>query len=330
MTPEQFEEVLQRASEILTDNVRSSTLYHGPEEFEQGCLDMLKVAAKDCGAEVSPTFHPRAFPDIKANGFGVEVKYSKRDTWNAVGNSVFEGMRDESVSSIYVFFGKIGGTPEVRWGRYEDCVTHVRVSNSPRFVVDMESDDPPLFDRLGVSYDHFSTLKDTDKMEHVRDYWRDRLKPGEHLWWLEPSHSLPLNPRLYMHLSQAEKRMLCAEAALLCPQICKSPRSHGKYEDAAIYPLTYHGVFCPQARDLFTAGSVALRADDTRGGNYLLRSLLDIEHLMADAAQRLDDQLFVEYWGAGCPPNLRLQRWLQQADQYASTWTPSDHLFLGV
>ena len=122
MTPEQFEEVLQRASEILTDNVRASTLYHGPDEFEHGCLDMLKVAAKDCGATVGPTFHPRAFPDIKANGFGVEVKYSKRDTWHAVGNSVFEGMRDESVGRIYVLFGKIGGTPEVRWGRYEDCV----------------------------------------------------------------------------------------------------------------------------------------------------------------------------------------------------------------
>ena len=328
MKPEQFEEILQRAAEILTDNVRSSTLYHGPDEFEQGCLDMLKVAAKDCGVTVGPTFHPRAFPDIKANGFGVEVKYSKRDTWLAVGNSVFEGMRDETVSRIYVLFGKIGGTPEVRWGRYEDCVSHVRVSNSPRFVVDLESNDPPLFDQLGVSYDHFAALNDTDKMEHVRDYWRDRLKPGEHLWWLEPSHSLPLNPRLYTHLSQAEKRLLRAEAALLCPQICKGSRSRRKYEDAAIYLLTYHGVFCPQARDLFSAGSVALRTDDTRGGNYLLRALQDIELLMVDAAQRLDDELFVEYWGVGCPVQLRLKRWLQKADRYASKWKPSEHLFL--
>lgn len=97
MKPAQFEEILQRAAEILTDNARSSTLYHGPDEFEQGCLDMLKVAAKDCGVTVGPTFQPRAFPDIKANGFGVEVKYSKRDTWHAVGNSVFEGIRDDQL-----------------------------------------------------------------------------------------------------------------------------------------------------------------------------------------------------------------------------------------
>ena len=328
MTPEQFEEVLERAAEILTDNVRSSTLYHGPDEFEQGCLDMLKVAAKNCGVTVEPTFHPRAFPDIKVNGYGVEVKYSKRDTWHAVGNSVFEGMRDESVDHIYVLFGKIGGSPEVRWGRYEECVTHVRVSNSPRFVVDMDTDDIPLFDQFGVSYGDFATLNDADKMEHVRDYWRDRLNPGEHLWWLEPGHVLPLNPRLYMHLPQNEKRLLRAEAALLCPQICKGSRARRKYEDAAIYLLTYHGVFCPQARDLFSAGSVALRADETRGGNYLLRALKDIERLMEDAAEHLDDELFVEYWGVGCPPDLRLARWLQQADDYASGWKPSDYLFL--
>ena len=291
---------------------------------------MLKVAAKDCNATVEPTFHAHAFPDIRVNGFGVEAKFTKRDTWNAVGNSVFESMRDPDVSAIYVMFGKIGGTAEVRWAKYEHCVKHVRVSNAPRFVVDMESDEPPLFERFAIDYDDFAKLDDDDKMEHVRDYWRDRLAPGEHLWWLEPSHTLPLNVRLYMHLQQQEKRMLRAEAALLCPQICKGSRARRKYEDAAVYLLTYHGVFCPQARDLFSAGSVALRADDTRGGNYLLRALLDIEHLMIDAAQRLDDTLFEEYWGVGCEPEYRLMRWLQKADHYASGWKPSDHLFLEV
>ena len=185
-----------------------------------------------------------------------------------------------------------------------------------------------LFERFSIRYDDFAALDDDGKMAHVRDYWRDRLPPGEHLWWLEPTHTLPVNVRLYMHLSQGEKRKLRAEAALLCPQICKGSRARRKYEDAAVYLLTYHGVFCPQARDLFSAGSVALRADETRGGNYIQRALLDIEHLMVDAAERLDDALFEEYWGVGCDPDLRIERWLRQADRYASGWTPSEHLFL--
>ena len=319
---------MDRAARFLTANLRTSTLYHGPEAFEQGVLLALQNAAADLDVEVEPTYHGHAFPDIRVNGFGVEVKYSKRDTWNAVGNSVFETMRDRAVDSVYVVFGKVGGKPEARWARYEDCVKHVRVSNSPRFVVDMESDDPPLFQRFEISYDDFAGLDDEGKMQHVREYWRDRLPPGEHLWWLEPSHTLPINVRLYMHLPKAEKRRYRAEAALLCPQICKGSRARGKYEDAAIYLLTYHGVFCPQARDLFTAGSVALRADDRRGGNYLLRALQDIEDLMVDAAQRLDDALFVEYWGEGCEPSERIERWLVRADEYArGTWKPSDALF---
>lgn len=328
MTPEQFEALLHRTAEILTDNLRASTIYHGPEEFQQGVLDMLRVAARDCRVTVEPTFHPHAFPDIRVNGFGVEAKYTKRDTWSAVGNSVFESMRDPAVFSIYVMFGKTGGTAEARWGRYEDCVKHVRVSNAPRFVVDMENDESSLFEQFDIGYDDFALLDDDGKMTHIRNYWRDRLNPGEHLWWLEPTHTLPLNVRLYMHLPQDEKRRLRAEAALLCPQICKGSRARRKYEDAAVYLLTYHGVFCPQARDLFSAGSVALRVDDTRGGNYILRALRDIEQLMRDAAQRLDNELFVEYWGTGCEPEDRIMRWLQKADSYASDWTPSAELFL--
>lgn len=329
MTPAEFEAVLDRAARFLTTNLRSSTLYHGPEQFEQGVLAALQNAAADLAVTVAPTYHRHAFPDIRANGFGVEVKYSQRDTWNAVGNSVFETMRDPAVHAIYVMFGKIGGQPEARWAKYEDCVTHVRVSNAPRFVVDMESGDPPLFERFDIPYQQFAELDDDGKMQHVRDYWRDRLKPGERLWWLEPSHTLPINVRLYMHLSQAEKRMYRAEAALLCPQICKGPRARGKYEDAAIYLLTYYGVFCPQARDLFSAGSVALRSDDRRGGHYVLRALQDIEPLMIDAARRLDDALFVEYWGESCDPGNRIERWLAMADSFAegADWKPSDWLF---
>ena len=130
-----------------------------------------------------------------------------------------------------------------------------------------------------------------------------------------------------MHLPQDEKRTLRAEAALLCPQICKPSRAKQKYEDVAVYLLTYHGVLCPQVRDLFSAGSVAMRADRTRGGNYTLRALKDIENLMLDAAERLDDRLFVEYWGESCAPENRVERWLQLADSYAKDWKPSRELF---
>ena len=192
MNRHDFERVLNRAVEILTKNVRSSTRYHGPESFERGVQDMLRVAAHETRLTVSPTFHKHAFPDIRVNGFGVEVKYTKQDTWLAVGNSIFEGMRDPDVESIYVVLGKIGGTPEVRWGRYEDSITHVRVSTSPRFVIELSGNRSALFGHMTVSYAEFAKLDDEAKMLHVREYSRHRLQEGERLWWLETSHTLPV------------------------------------------------------------------------------------------------------------------------------------------
>ena len=104
----------------------------------------------------------------------------------------------------------------------------------------------------------------------------------------------------------------------------------GKYNDAAIYLLTYHGVLCPQARDLFSAGSVALRSDPKRGGLYIMRALMDTEDEMRRAAAYLEDALFVEYWGASVPPKSRIREWLKRADKQAGTWKPSEVLFLRI
>ena len=294
---------------------------------------MLRVAAKDCGVTVEPTYHRSAFPDIKVNGFGVEAKYSKRDTWTTVANSIFESMRDEDVQAIYVMFGKGGGVPAARWARYGDCITHVRTSNAPRFVVDLDPDTEtrPLFRRFGIAYNVFARLSDADKMEYVRDYWRGRLKQGEQLWWLEADHSLELNVRLYANLSPDEKRSLRAEAALLCPQVCGSKWTRNKFALPAMYAITQWGVLCPQARDLFSAGSVAEQIsplDDKEP--YVSRGLRDIEDSMVEAAMWMPDALFVEYWGRGCPPDERIRTWLAMADAAAKEWKPSDYLFRGA
>lgn len=327
MNAAEFENLLDQTVAILTENVRSSELYHGPEAFQQGVLDMLKVAAMNSGVLVEPAFHPHAFPDIKANGFGIEVKYTSQNTWLAVGNSIFEGMRDPDVGDVYVVFGKTGGVREVRWRKYQDCVTHVRVSHAPRFVIEMEGEREPLFTHMGIEYNDFAKLDDARKMRHVRDYSRGRLKQGQRPWWMEQAHSAG-EVRTYMSLPHKEKRILRAEAALLCPQVCGGPHVRNKYTDAALYLLNHHGVFSPQARDLFSAGSVALRADDSRGGIYILRALQDIQDLMKEAAEYLDDDLFEEYWGESCPPDERISEWLRQADGYASGWVPSETLFL--
>lgn len=95
-----------------------------------------------------------------------------------------------------------------------------------------------------------------------------------------------------------------------------------------LYLLTYHGVLCHQARDLFSAGSVANPQNDDAGGIYIERALKLIEKDMREAAARMDDSLFVEYWGESVVPEKRIKRWLEKADELAQDWIPSKSLFV--
>jgi hypothetical protein len=325
VTEAEFEGILDELVTRLGNEVRASTEYHDPKAFQQRALDLLQEVAAGRGIAVAPTWHRNAFPDIKANGFGIEVKTTTKDSWLSVGNSVFEGMRDTSVSRIYVVFGKFGGMPGVQWGRYEERITHVRISHAPRFVLEMDRD-APLFQHMKIEYNDFAALTPAEKMDHIREYSRGRLKPGEALWWLEDeaSEGIPLEVRLYMHLTDAEKRQYRAEGALLFPRILSGSRVKGKYEGVAFYLLQHRNVFCPQTRDLFSAGSVAGKE---RGGNYLMKAMLGIQEEMKVAARDLPGELFEEHWGRAVEPAERLREWLGMADAYATNWKPSEHMF---
>lgn len=330
MIKKDFEQILKTTCEKLTAEARQ-TPFDSSKHFENRVREIVQ---ETMGSSVSIDFdpHPQAFPDIAIGEFGIEVKFTTNDTWRSVANSVLETNRVKDVKEIYLIFGKMGGMPEVKWGIYEKCVMHVRTSHVPRFEVELFPE-RSLFELMGIPYDKFKDLPMEEKMQHIRAYARGRLKQGERLWWLEDrpdesEHTLPIQARLYTKLPTSEKVKLRAEAALLCPQIVQSGRSRNKYDDAVLYLLTYHGVLCHQARDLFSAGSVANPANDDEGGIYIERALKLIEPEMIAAADRLEDALFIEYWGESVPKSERLGHWLRKADEMARDWKPSKTLFL--
>ncbi|EIM7320718.1 restriction endonuclease [Escherichia coli] len=331
----QFEVLLSKATEQLTQDLKKSTEFHSSKYFEQQVRVVLHEILKDMGILVDMSPPAQEFPDIIIGNFGVEVKYSDKNTWRSIANSIFEGSRKQGVDHVYLLFGKVGGEPEVRWGRYEDSIMHVRTSHVPRFEVEIDAKEP-LFKKLNISYNDFRVLSPEKKMPYIRDYAKRRLKSGERLWWIDDqpdARSLPLEVRLYTKLTQNEKRRYRAESAVLCPQILRSSRVKGKYDDITMFLLTYYGILCNQARDLFTAGSVAMRASDERGGVYVLRALEDIENEMYEAFHSLEDALFVEYWGEKIPHEKRVEYWLNKADSYMKEWSdimPSNVLFLNI
>lgn len=330
MTQEKFEQMLDSVVAMLRDEARH-TLFVTAKQFENRVREVVKNAIDDPAIEIDFDPHPQAFPDIAVGEFGIEVKFTTNDTWRSIANSVLETNRIDEVKIVYIVFGKMGGKPDVKWGEYEKCVMHVRTSHVPRFEVEIDAP-KSLFEQMGVSYNDFRLSEMHEKMRYIRQYARERLKDGERLWWLEDmtgeEHTLPIQARLYTKLSSEEKTKLRAEAVLLCPRIVESSRSKNKYDDVVLYLLTYHGVLCHQARDLFSAGSVANPTNDDNGGIYIERAIKLIEAEIRDAAARMEDALFKEYWGISIPPKQRIQEWLRRADNYARGWKPSDVLFL--
>lgn len=336
MIKSEFEKILDICCERLTREAREAG-FKTSAQFENRVREVLSALTKDdTSFEIDFNPHPQAFPDISMGEYGVEVKFTLSDTWRSIANSVLETQRINEVKHIYIVFGKMGGLPEVRWGEYEQSVIHVRTSHVPRFEVELPSDKAtvkePLFKQMGICYDDFRKLEMQEKMKYIRAYAR-KIHPDGRLWWVEEredsdEHTTPIQARLYTNLSIEEKTKLRAEAALLCPSIVKSGRSRNKYDDMVLYLLTYHGVLCHQARDLFSAGSVANPKNDDEGGIYIERALKLIESEMKAAALRMDDALFVEYWGESVPPEKRIKRWLEKADEFAKDWTPSKSLFL--
>lgn len=326
MDTDQFKRVLDQAAGEL-DRQAKQQAFSDSAAFEQSArIALAGHLPQDVRTDFDP--HPQAFPDISVGRFGIECKFTRNDSWRTIANSISEGMRDPNVEQVFLLYCKAGGIPEVKYRLYQDCVMHVRTSHVPRFEVDLYAEQS-LFAKFGIPYHEFAALSMSRKMQFVRAYAKSRLKPGERLWWIgdEEEHSLPIEVRLYPNLSQAEKRQLRAEAAVLCPRIARPSRAKRKYDDVVLYLLTYHGVVVFQARDLFTAGSVALRSSQERGGNYLLRALRDIEPEIEQALCSLPETLIREYWGVSVPVPSRRATWLEMLDSHAVGWMPSKELF---
>jgi hypothetical protein len=330
MRQEEFEVLLDSLCEQLTSEARHN-VFATAKVFENRVREVAHVLLHDSTLTIEFDPPSQAFPDIAVGEFGIEVKFSLTDTWRSVANSVLESNRIDSVKTIYIVFGKMGGLPEVKWNEYEKCIIHVRTSHVPRFEVELFTE-KSLFDQIGISYDEFRALPMTNKMTHIREYARGRLKKGERLWWLgdevnTTDYSLPIAARLYTELPDEEKLRLRAEAVLLCPQVVKPSRAKNKYDDVALYLLTYHGVLAHQTRDLFSAGSVGNPQKKDAVGLYIESALILHEPHMLEAAQRMDVKLFEECWGVAVEPEHRIRIWLQKADGLAKGWHPSTTLF---
>jgi hypothetical protein len=195
------------------------------------------------------------FPDIVAKKYyGIEVKTTTQNHWKTTGNSVLESTRVDDVERIFMLFAKLASPIEFRCRPYEEVLSEVVVTHSPRYLIDMNLEEgKTIFDKIKLSYD--TLRKKENPIRPIVDYYKSKLKPGEELWWMDAeNNSKPSSIviRIWNNLSLKEKQELKNRAMAYFPELFGN--SSDKFGRLAIWLVTREAVVCPNVRDLFTAG----------------------------------------------------------------------------
>jgi hypothetical protein len=239
------------------------------------------------------------FPDIIANKYyGVEVKTTKQNHWTTTGNSVMEGTRVDGIEKIYMLFGKMVSPIEFKCRPYEDCLSEVVVTHSPRYLINMNLESGnTIFDKLELPYE--TLRKEINPVKPIIEYYRKFLKPGDEVWWIDQdeSKSSKLIIQLWNNLTVLEREELRIKAMVLFPEIFSNKLD--KYSRLAVRLVNSENVVCPNVRDHFSAGG---QGQFTWNGVIYYRipkiiiNLIQSIEKIKDNLQVIDDELLVKYW----------------------------------
>ncbi len=314
---EDFIDLLRRSKEtILLDPEMTQGV--SPLRFESLVFEHMQKAA--AGGMFEGTIHQtsaHAFPDIVANHyFGAEVKITSGDQWTSVGNSVLESSRVDEVERIYLFFGKVGGNPDIRYRPYQECLSEVSVTHSPRYRINMDlAMGKSIFDKMGIDYD---SLRINSPIQKIKEYYRARLQEGEELWWIDSeTDERTVSPVIkpYRSLPEEEKTGIISECMILFPEMFGG--SNTKFERAAAYLIATHNVISANIRDIFSAGGK--EELNIQGKTFLVPQILHKLHTYAKDIninlEKMDEDRLTFYWRIDQVPKNRIELWKQLLDQ---------------
>jgi hypothetical protein len=270
------------------------------------------------------------FPDIVAKKYyGIEVKTTTQNHWKTTGNSVLEGTRVDSVERIFMLFAKLASPIEFRCRPYEEVLSEVVVTHSPRYLIDMNLEKGnTIFDKIKTPYDNLR--KNENPIRPIVDYYKSKLKPGEELWWMDAENdSKPSNIviKIWNNLSLKEKQGLKNRAMVYFPELFGNKGD--KFGRLAIWLVTREAVICPNVRDLFTAGG---KRDYTVGNEIypkvprIFLNLFDniptiVETIMLTSAFELS-----EYWETKATDKTKLFDWIDLVAEHAKKIQDAKHL----
>ena len=238
----------------------------------------------------------QSFPDIIARKlYGVEVKMTSGDKWISTGNSILETTRKDDVETIYMFFGKFGKRFAAKYRKYQDCLSDVAVTHSPRYKIDMNlPEGSSIFDKIGIEYNSFR--KEEYPVKRLKDYYRKNLKSGEELWWIDNADETPAIPiiKSFRSLDKKNQDKYIKECMILFPEIFGG--STIKFEKAAAYLITKYNSFSSNLRDNFTAGGKMLVPNIKEPQPQILYKLFSYSKDITKLIETISTETLEYYW----------------------------------
>ena len=300
LADEAFADFMNKTEVELNNRAASDPIY-----FHSLNSIQLEKVSVNCMKEIAPSTPFRSeeiklvsglsFPDIVAETFyGVEVKSTQSDHWKSTGSSIIETTRNKNVERIYLLFGKLGGIPKFRCRPYEDCLYDITVTHSPRYLIDMNTDqDNTIFAKMHTSYEELRTSKDS--IAQVRRYYRDLLKVEKKNampWWLDEieDRSNNLMIKHITSLTSEEKQIIIAQVYMLFPECMIG----GNYMEPAMWLVAYHKVVSYNMRDYFSAGGQARYLNGKKLScpiPAIVKRFLDIAPVIKDMINQMISEL---------------------------------------
>ncbi len=236
-------------------------LHQNGTKLEDPVYDAYVACAKGTPFEgtIEKT-EPYKFPDIVVKGrYGVEVKSTQSDTWSSIGSSILESSRIPGVEKIVLVFGKLHSPVEFKTRPYEECMSEIKVTHYPRYMIDMELvEGQTIFDKMGVPYDEICVQE--DPVKPVRKYYKSILTECQSRWWggddiVDSSEQEAVSPivTLWSKLEPKRAQNLFVEGLVRFPETL-SRNLKTKYLNYAVWLIKTKSIVDPSMRDQFSAG----------------------------------------------------------------------------
>lgn len=271
------------------------------------------------------------FPDIIAKKYyGIEVKTTTKKHWKTTGNSVLESTRVNDIERIFMLFGKLGKPIEFRYRAYEECLSEIVVTHSPRYLIDMNlKKGETIFDKINIPYD--TLRKKKNPIKPITEYYKSQLKPGQDLWWIDQNNERANNIiiDIWSNLNASQKQSIKNKAMVYFPEIFSN---HGnKFSRLAIWLVTKETIVCPNIRDMFTAGGKGdLLITDTLYKNtprIYIKLFENIEFIL-DILINTPAFELSEYWNVKTTEKQKITDWINLVSTNSKSMQTARHLNL--